>query len=351
MEGDTSPGSPSSADNSTGDFVLVTAEPPAHNMNQFLESDSDEEDDSVFRDVKDAKPVIVSSPGNAYSRFTAGGGANASPKGAETMSSPSEVLTSRSECGSPPAMSHQKSDQISSSLMIDPPSTNYTRNYVTKKSTTTSHPVQQLVSPPPHNLNRFLDSDSDSETDEKSSPKSPAQFRTYSHHILSETPASTYSRQSDSKVDIGTPNPNKTTRSPVTAPSPNDLNRFLDSELNGDHMSDNSSLEDDDLAILTKVNGGSSEKCRVQGRSNASVPVLQNSMFRTVESYDSIPPGGSNIVGIRSCSDDDDDIDSDELEDDLGSLNRSSLSGSFRNARTIDGNYNHVDYSIKLGFV
>ena len=86
----------------------------------------------------------------------------------------SDVLTSKSDGETLPTMSHQKSEQISSSLMIDPPSTTYTRNFVTKKQTSSSHPVQALISPPAHNLNRFLESDSDSETDEKTSPKSPA---------------------------------------------------------------------------------------------------------------------------------------------------------------------------------
>lgn len=269
--------------------------PPAHDLNRFMDSDSDCETSSPVKSSRKIKstPVDVDPPAYDDSHTSDTASVPAEP--------PADNLSLDTDVGEAADVGAETPDE--SQRAYTPPSylakgrSTFSRYSDLKYSMPSQDPVRPLDSlysdPPAYNMNNFMDSDSECGTPEKPDRK----------HLPAPVLKAPSKRFSDSEPDI-----------------------VSSSRLEIEKSSDSS--EPDDLEILKKAND-ISEKCRVQGDSNGSVVIsrLPVSVFRRVESFDSIPPARHRKVskeleeeeeqeeGEQEEGEDDDENEDDEEED------------------------------------
>jgi hypothetical protein len=265
--------------------------PPAYDLNCFLDSDSDCEDPSPSKSRKNNKlrDANHKSPTDKASHHSDTGSFHAEP--------PANILTldtDSDESGCVDSDTPEKQREYTPPSYLAKGRSTFSRYSDLKygmPSSTVGEATDSVYSDPPsYNLNHFMDSDSECGTPEKPDKQHmPALNKR-------EAPAK---RHSDTEPDIV-------------------------SSLTGGVEPSSDSSELDDLEILKKAND-ISEKCRVQGNSNGSVVISKKavSVFRRVDSFDSIPPARDrkSIATKESYrEEDDEDDDSEEGGDVLSSL-------------------------------
>jgi hypothetical protein len=267
--------------------------PPAYDLNCFLDSDSDCEAPSPSKSRKNNKARDVDHDPPADRAFH---NSDTDSIYADPRASNLTLDTDSDESG------YVDSDTPEKQRAYTPPSylakgrstfSRYTDLKYGMPSPAGGEGTDPVYSDPPsYNLNNFMDSDSEC------GPEKPDKQNMQA--LNKRVPAKRYS---DTQPDI------------------------VSSLTRGVELSSDSS-EPDDLEILKKAND-ISEKCRVQGNSNGSVVISKKpvSLFRRVDSFDSIPPARHRKSIKKKESDqdeDDEDEDSEEGGDVLSSLGLSS---------------------------
>jgi hypothetical protein len=257
--------------------------PPAHDLNSFLDSDSDCEASGPVKSRKiKSTPVDVDPPTYDESHSSDTASVPAGP--------PADNLSLDTDVDEAVHLGAETPDE--SQRAYTPPSylakgrSTFSRYSDLKYSMPSQDPVRPLDSlysdPPAYNMNNFMDSDSECGTPEKPDRK----------HLPAPVLKVPSKHFSDSEPDI-------------VSSSRQEIEKSSDSS------------ELDDLAILKKAND-ISEKCRVQGDSNGSVVIsrLPVSVFRRVESFDSIPPARHRKVFKKQKAEEELEEEEDENEDD-----------------------------------